>query len=533
MVKREVQTGDAARQSIKRGIDLVADTVKVTLGPKGRNVVLDTDPYRDPVITNDGVTIAREIEAVKPLERTGTRLVKVVANKTNDVAGDGTTTASLLVQAIVSHGLQQIANDADPVGLRRGIEEAAAAIVQAIRDQKVDCKEIDMLTAVATISCGDAKLGKLVAETILKVGSDGVVTVEDSEDDETTSRVSDGIELRGGITLPVFVTNQARQTADVKDVPIFVTDHDVTNGLEIVKMMEICAAEGHKSAVLIANNISGEAMVSCIVNKTQGKFNLIPIRVQAFGEQGIGVLRDMAAATGATFYSREEGKRLPGTVDESYNFDDFGYADRVIATRERTTIMGGKGDADARIKELESQIPNMLKGFEKDQVKERIAKLKSGVGVIRVAGVTEPEREERKLRIEDAINAAKAALADGIVAGGGAALYRAAKAFKGTETEESVEAGYKAVVRACEAPLEQMATNAGIKLDRADLTQLVENQKQTIDFNNGNLVDAFESGIVDPLRVVISALKNAASAAALFLTSEAVVADKEQEEPKV
>lgn len=536
MTQKEVKTGDDARQKIKAGIDLVANSVKKTLGPRGRNFVLDTDPYRNPLNTNDGVTIAREIHSRDEFEEIGVRIVKAVANKTNDVAGDGTTTASLLLQAMTTHGLQQVNNGADPVLLRRGIEKAADAVVAALQDEIVETKDLDALINVATISCGDEVIGKLVAETVHKVGSDGVVTIEDAEEDETSSRVSEGIELRGGIQLPVFITNPARQEADISNVPIFVTDHDLTNGLEVVKLMEACAADGFKQAAVIANSVSGEAMASCVVNHAQGKFTLIPIKVMALGEQGQGVLRDMAAATGGKFFARDEGNRLPATMNDSYPAEFFGHADRVIATKDRTTILGGEGDKDARIAELEAQLGNMLKAYEKNMMKERIAKLRSGVGVIRVGAVTEAEREERKLRVEDAINAAKAALSNGVIAGGGAALYRAAtKVQKDKHIDLSTEDGngIMTVVKACFEPIKQMAINSGLDLDKSDLQRVLNDKKLTINFYNGEVVDAFKAGIIDPSLVTVSAVKNAASETALFVITEGAVTATEDDSEKV
>lgn len=545
MSQKEVRTGDDARQKIKSGIDLVANAVKKTLGPRGRNFVLDTDPYRNPLNTNDGVTIAREIHSPDEFEEIGVRIVKAVANKTNDVAGDGTTTASILLQAMTTHGLQQINNGADPVLLRRGIEKAADAVVKALEDEIVETKDLEALINVATISCGDPVIGKIVAETVHKVGSNGVVTIEDAEEDETSSRVAEGIELRGGIQLPNFITNPARQEADVSDVPIFVTDHDITNGLEIVKIMEACAADGYKQAVLIANSVTGEAMAACVVNKAQGKFTLIPIKVMALGEQGQAVLRDMAAATGGVFYSRDEGHKLPASMTDSYriastpvthtatDFNIFGHAERVIASKDRTTILGGAGETTERIAELEAQAKNTIKAYEKNMINERIAKLRSGVGVIRVGAVTESEREERKLRVEDAINAAKAALSNGVIAGGGAALYRAASHLSLSAPTSEEASGLAAVVKACFEPIKQMAENSGLDLDKADLKKILDNKKLTINFYNGEVVDAFKEGIIDPSLVTVSAVRNAASEAALFVITEGAVTATEDRSEKV
>ena len=540
-MSKQVKTGAEARSEIKAGIDLVANVVKTTLGPRGRNVVLKTDPYRPPLNTNDGVTIARELHAPadRPFQEIGVETVKAVANKTNDVAGDGTTTVSVLLQAMTTHALQQINNDADPVLLRRGIEKAAAAVVEALQDEIVETKDIEALVNVATISCGDPVIGKLVAEAVHKVGSNGVVTIEDGEGEETTSRIAEGIELRGGIQLPVFITNPVRQEADVNDVPIFVTDHDFTNGMEIVRLMEVISRMGSKSGVLIANSVTGEAMASCAINKAQGKFTLIPIKVQALGEQGQAVLRDMAEATGARFFSRDEGNRLPNNPQDpgdTYNPDDFGHAERVLATRDRTTIIGGAGDTEERIKELKAQRANSKQAYEQNLLDERIARLQSGVGVIRVGGVTEAEREERKLRVEDAINASKAALSNGIIAGGGAALYRAAKKVeKDQKVDLSTEDGngLMAVVKACFEPIKQMAENSGLELDKSDLQKILDDKNLTIDFFTGELVDAFKQGIIDPSLVTLSAVKNAASEASLFVITEGAVTASEDDSEKI
>jgi len=425
--------------------------------------------------------------------------------------------------------------------LRRGIERAAAAVVEALKDEVVETKDLEALINVATISCGDPVVGKLVAEAVHQVGSNGVVTIEDGEGEETTSRIAEGIELRGGIQLPVFITNPARQEADVTDVPIFVTDHDFTNGMEIVRLMEVISQMGHKAGVLIANSVTGEAMASCAINKAQGKFTLIPIKVQALGEQGQAVLRDMAEATGAKFFARDEGNRLPNNPqdpNDTYNPDDFGHAERVIASRDRTSIMGGAGETEERIKELKAQRKNSKQAYEQNAIDERIARLQSGVGVVRVGAVTDAEREERKLRVEDAINASKAALASGVIAGGGAALYRAATkaqtAIKEdlTLTQEEIN-GLLAVVRACFEPIKQMAENSGLELDKADLRRVLEDKKLTIDFYTGEVVDAFKAGIIDPSLVTVSAVKNAASEAALFVVTEGVVSEAEDNSEKI
>lgn len=524
MQNTEVLAGDIARREMKKGVDLVADTVKKTLGPKGRNVLLDVDDFSTPLITNDGVTIAREIKPKTPAQRAGAKFVKAVANKTNDVAGDGTTTATILIQSIITQGMRALDNGVDAVALRRGIEKAAAEVVKAIDAQTVKTDDLASLINIATISCGDQVLGKLIGETVDQVGAEGVVTLEDSDTNETSARVTEGLELRGGFQLPIFITNQAKQEAQLDKVPIFVTDHDITNGFEITKMMEVCAGNGHKEAVLIANSVQGEAMATAVMNRVQGKFNLLPIRVQAFGDNGLEVMRDVAVATGGKLGAKDEGYKLPTPQTDPYDFDDFGFADRVIADRDRTTILGADGDVEGRIEELEAQAKNAKVEYKREQIKQRIAKLKSGVGVVRVAGQTDTEREERKLRVEDAINATKAALEAGVVPGGGSTLYRAGQIVEVPKNTNQAEAlGWQAVLIACEAPIRQMILNSGMDPDRSELKQIATDPAYTYDFNKRVLVTATDVGILDPAKVVVSALKNAAAESAMFLTTEAAV----------
>jgi chaperonin GroEL len=530
MQNREILFDTEALKRVQAGMDEVADAVKITLGPRGRNVILDANPgYQPPRIVNDGVTIAREVQPNGSFEQTGAKIIKLAAEHTNDSAGDGTTTATILTQAIVKHGLQQIANGADPVQLRRDIEATAEVLLKALKEQAVPTDDLRSLTSVATISCGNPELGKTVAEVVHKLGVDGVITLQDGEVEDTTYELSEGLELRGGIQLPIFITHPARQLAQLDKVPVFVTDHDLTNGIETMKLMEAAGSAGHKAAVVIANSISGEAMATAVVNRAQGKFNLVPIRVQAWGETGQDLLRDVAAVTGARFFAKEEGARLPSNIQEHYDINDFGHAARIIATKERTTIIGGAGDREARIEEVEAQLPNIKVAFKKEQVKERIARLKSGVGVITVGGPSEQVREERKLRVEDAINAAKAALDLGIVPGGGSALYRAAAAAQsGPGTESPGEA---AVLRAAMAPIRQMGINSGIEVSRYDLAKIAGDPRLTIDFTTGEIADGIKKGIIDPVKVVTSALKNSSYFAAQFLSSGAAIVGEQPPAP--
>lgn len=538
MSNTEALQGQDARLKIKEGIDFVADKVKITLGPRGRNVVLDTDPYRNPLNTNDGVTIARELHSNDEYVETGIRIAKSVANKTDDVAGDGTTTVSILLQSMVASAMQQINNGFDPVSLRRGLDKNLPVIIDHLKSEIIETKKLEDLISVATISCGNRKIGEIVAKAVQDVGENGVVTVEDSEDEETTSKIAEGIELRGGIPIPAFITNNARQEADITDVPIFVTDHDLTNGIEMIKIMEAASGMGAKQAAVIANSISGEAIATAVVNKAQGKFTLIPIRVQALGEQGQAVLRDMASATGAKFFARDEGNKLPMTMNDFVDPQVFGKADRVIASKDRTTILGGAGNVKERIAELKAQRENVTRAFEKNGIDERIAKLQSGVGVIRVGGIAEADRQELKLRIEDAIKASKAALSDGVIAGGGASLYRAANRLleevkSNPNISDSDLYATMIITNACFEPIKQMAMNSGIELDKSDLARISKDNSLTIDFNTGEVVKAFEVGIIDPALVTISGVKNAVSATGLFVITDALVVRRIDDSEKI
>lgn len=539
MPHNEILTDQQAREELKAGIDLVANLVKKTLGPRGRNVVLDTNPFEPPTNTNDGVTIAREVHAPKnrPHQETGVKIAKNVANKTNDVAGDGTTTSLVLLQSVVTHAHKQINNDADPVSIARGIIAAGEAVAEELKNEATATTDAKSLIDVASISSSNRVIGKLVAETVHQVGADGVVTIEDSEVEETTARIAEGIELRGGVLLPAFFNDAVNQRTVVDKVPIFVTDHDFTNALEVSRMMEIVAINGSKKAVLIANSVTGEAMAHTFIMHAQGKFTLLPIKIQALGEQGQAVMRDMAAATGAKFFARDEGNRLPFNPqdgDDTFNIQDFGYAERVVATRDRTTIVDGGGETEKRVEELEAQLINSKKAFEKNMIKERIARLQRGVGVISVGGVTETERKERKLRVEDAINASKAALSSGIIAGGGAALYRASMKVKIPDTlSDDEKSGFLAVIRACREPINVMAENGSLTIDASKLVQLLKEKNSTIDFNTGEVVDAFKNGIIDPALVTISAVRNVASEAALNAITEGLVTRSEDDSEKL
>lgn len=527
----DIKIGADARKQLLEGIDLVANVVKTTLGPRGRNAVLNMDPYSLPLTTNDGVTIARAIDPDLQIHKVGAQYVKAVANKTNDVAGDGTTTATILIQAIAHAALEAVDGDADAVAVRRGIELAGAAVVKELEAQKIDSKDLDSIVSIATISSGDPALGKVIGDVVHQLGPKGVVSIEESESEETTGRVSEGLELRGGIPNQAFINNHATQEALYENVPVIVTDHDITNAAEVVVMMESVGRKGHKSAILIANSIQGEALIACLINMREQKFNLLPIRVQAAGDMGKDVLRDVAAATGAQFFSRDEGFELITNIRQTYALEDFGHADKIIATNERVTIVADDDARKDRIKELKSQLKNEKVAFRKEQLEQRIARLETGVGVISVGAITDAAREEKKARVEDAKNAAKAALDGGVVSGGGTALYRAASRVndKPHELNDDEIKGFNAVIGSMSAPVLRMIANSSTP-DVIDWTELVADNRYTIDFKTNTVTDAVESGILDPLKVTVSAVQNAVETGAQFITTESLVIPTERKE---
>jgi chaperonin GroEL len=513
---RKIKFGTDARSAMKAGIDAVADTVKVTLGAKGRNVILDTNPYMPPLITNDGVTIARELILEDPYENMGAKLIREVASKTNDIAGDGTTTASILMQAIVNEGLTALANGQDVITVRNDIETRSREIIALVKEQSVKAKDLDTLIATATISCGNKDLGEMIATVVDKLGKDGMVTIEDSPEVETKSEFLEGLKLRGGFLYSMFVNQPERQQSVFNNVPVIVTNQSLTLAEEVLRIMETVSSMGKKECVVIANSIDADALITAAKNWQSGKFTLLPIRVMAYGDMGEGVLRDVAAITGATYIDTAEGRKITDLTTP-----ELGTATKIVASKNETTVIAG--DEKVRLEraaELESELKNNNKDFEKNSLRERIAKLSTGMATIKVGGVTETERQERKLRVEDAINATKAALVDGVVRGGGATLYA-------LSDDTSI------VGRACKLPLMQMAANAGYILDRSELTAIQERSaSKVIDFAKGEVTDAFETGIIDPALVVTTALENAASGAALFLTTEASVVTINDDKPK-
>lgn len=523
---KEIIYGEEARKALQSGIDQLADTVKITLGPKGRNVVLDKK-FGSPLITNDGVTIAKEIELDCAFENMGAQLVKEVATKTNDVAGDGTTTATLLAQALVREGMKNVAAGANPMVLKKGIKAAVEAAVNELKANSKPVKGSDDIARVATVSAGDESVGKLISEAMEKVTSDGVITIEESKTAETYSEVVEGMMFDRGYVTPYMVTDTDKMEAIIDDAYILITDKKISNIQEILPLLEQIV-QGGKKLVIIAEDIEGEALSTLIVNKLRGTFTCVAVKAPGFGDRRKEMLRDIAVLTGGQVISEEIGLEL-----KTATVDMLGRAGQVKVQKENTIIVNGMGDKAAiqdRIKEIRAAIENTTSDFDKEKLQERLAKLSGGVAVIKVGAATETEMKEKKLRIEDALSATKAAVEEGIVAGGGTALINAIENVdKFADTLEGDEkTGAKIVVKALEAPLMQIATNAG--LEGAVIIDKIKAGKKNIGFDayNETYVDMFKAGIVDPVKVTRSALENAASVASMVLTTESLVADKKE-----
>ena len=523
---KEIIYGEEARKALQSGIDQLADTVKITLGPKGRNVVLDKK-FGSPLITNDGVTIAKEIELDCAFENMGAQLVKEVATKTNDVAGDGTTTATLLAQALVREGMKNVAAGANPMVLKKGIKAAVEAAVNELKANSKPVKGSDDIARVATVSAGDESVGKLISEAREKVTSDGVITIEESKTAETYSEVVEGMMFDRGYVTPYMVTDTDKMEAIIDDAYILITDKKISNIQEILPLLEQIV-QGGKKLVIIAEDIEGEALSTLIVNKLRGTFTCVAVKAPGFGDRRKEMLRDIAVLTGGQVISEEIGLEL-----KTATVDMLGRAGQVKVQKENTIIVNGMGDKAAiqdRIKEIRAAIENTTSDFDKEKLQERLAKLSGGVAVIKVGAATETEMKEKKLRIEDALSATKAAVEEGIVAGGGTALINAIENVdKFADTLEGDEkTGAKIVVKALEAPLMQIATNAG--LEGAVIIDKIKSGKKNIGFDayNETYVDMFKAGIVDPVKVTRSALENAASVASMVLTTESLVADKKE-----
>lgn len=528
---KEIISSEDARKKLKSGVDQLANTVKTTLGPKGRNVVL-SKKYGSPVITNDGVTIAKEIELEDAFEDMGAQIVKEVASKTNDQAGDGTTTATVLAQAIIEEGIKNVAAGANPMAIRRGIEKAATRVVEGLDKIAKPVKEGHEIADVASISADDAQVGQLIAEVMAAVGEDGIVTVEESQTLGLEKEVVEGLQLDKGYVSPYMVTDTTRMEAVYDNAPILITDKKISSIQELLPLLEKMAAEGKKDLVIIAEDVEGEALTTLVLNKLRGTFNAVAVKAPAFGDRRKAMLEDIAVLTGGQVITEELGLKL-----EEASVEMLGEARKVIATKDDTTIVEGKGSDKAlreRVDQIKAQMKGITSEYELEKMQERLAKLESGVAVIKVGAATEVELKEKKLRIEDAINSTKAAVAEGIVPGGGAALAKVARGLDQLKLDDEEQIGVKIVAKALEAPLRQIAANAGIT-DIALILEVVAkpgDPKTGWDFAKNEKADMLARGIIDPVKVTKSALANAASAAAMLLTTEAAVADlPEKEEP--
>ncbi|WP_130806009.1 chaperonin GroEL [Senegalia massiliensis] len=525
---KQIRFGEEARRSMEKGINKLADTVKVTLGPKGRNVVLDKK-FGAPLITNDGVTIAREIELKDAYENMGAQLVKEVATKTNDVAGDGTTTATLLAQAMIREGLKNVAAGANPMILKKGIHKAVETAVEEIKNISKTVEGKDAIAQVASISADDETIGKLIAEAMEKVGKDGVITVEESRSMGTTLDVVEGMQFDRGYLSPYMVTDTEKMEASLEDPYILITDKKITNIQEILPVLEQIVQQG-KQLLIIAEDIEGEALATLVVNKIRGTFNCVAIKAPGFGDRRKEMLRDIAILTGGEVISEELGYDIKETT-----LDMLGSASTVRIDKDNTTIVSGNGNENEianRVNEIKAQIEASDSEFDTEKLQERLAKLAGGVAVIQVGAATETELKERKLRIEDALAATRAAVEEGIVPGGGTALINAVPKVKELvkNTKGDERTGVNIVLRSLEEPVRQICENAG--LEGSVIVEKVKTSEKGIGFDalNEEYVDMIASGIVDPTKVTRSALQNAASVSAMVLTTESVVADEEGED---
>ena len=522
---KQIKQGEEARKALCAGIDTLADTVKITLGPKGRNVVL-SKKFGAPVITNDGVTIAKEIELEDPFENMGAQLVKEVSTKTNDVAGDGTTTATLLAQAIVKEGLKNLAAGANPMVMKKGIAKATAAAIEAMKVNSQKVNGSADIARVGAVSSGDEAIGQLIAEAMEKVGHDGVITIEESKTAETYSEVVEGMQFDRGYVTPYMVTDTEKMEANLDDALILITDKKISNIQELLPVLEQVVQSG-KKLLIIAEDVEGDALSTLIVNRLRGTLNVVCVKAPGFGDRRKEMLQDIAILTGGTVISSDVGLEL-----KEATLDQLGQARQVKVTKENTTIVDGAGDSQAikdRVGQIRTQISTTTSDYDKEKLQERLAKLAGGVAVIKVGAATEVEMKDKKLRIEDALNATKAAVQEGVVAGGGTAPINAIPAVR--ELCDSLEGdertGAKIVLKALEAPLRQIAKNAGLE-GSVIIDKIISANKPNYGFDAQNEVyvdDMIAAGIVDPTKVTRSALENAASVAEMVLTTESLVAD--------
>lgn len=521
-MSKEIKFSSDARSAMVRGVDILADTVKVTLGPKGRNVVLEKS-FGSPLITNDGVTIAKEIELEDHFENMGAKLVSEVASKTNDIAGDGTTTATVLTQAIVREGIKNVTAGANPIGIRRGIEAAVAAAVEALKNNAIPVANKEAIAQVAAVSSRSEKVGEYISEAMEKVGKDGVITIEESRGMETELEVVEGMQFDRGYLSQYMVTDSEKMVADLENPYILITDKKISNIQEILPLLE-SILQSNRPLLIIADDVDGEALPTLVLNKIRGTFNVVAVKAPGFGDRRKAMLEDIAILTGGTVITEDLGLELKDATIEA-----LGQAARVTVDKDSTVIVEGAGNPEAishRVAVIKSQIETTTSEFDREKLQERLAKLSGGVAVIKVGAATETELKEMKLRIEDALNATRAAVEEGIVAGGGTALANVIPAVADLELTGDEATGRNIVLRALEEPVRQIAHNAGfegsIVIDR------LKNAEVGTGFNaaTGEWVNMIEEGIIDPVKVSRSALQNAASVASLILTTEAVVANK-------
>ena len=523
---KQILFDEEARRALGRGVDALANAVKVTLGPKGRNVVLDKK-FGAPTITNDGVTIARDIELEDPFENMGAQLVKEVATKTNDIAGDGTTTATLLAQAMIHEGMKNVAAGANPMIIKKGIDEAVKTLVDEIKAKSKKVEGQADIAQVATISSANEETGKLIAEAMEKVGKDGVITVEESKTMRTNLSVKEGMQFDRGYISPYLVTDTDKMEATLDDPYILITDRKISAINDILPILEQ-VVKAVKQLAIIAEDVDGEALTTIVVNKLRGTFKALAVKATGFGDRRKAMLQDIATLTGGTVISEELGRKL-----DSVTLADLGQAHKMVSTKDETTIIGGKGDKDAiaeRVAQIKQQISQTTSDFDREKLQERLAKLSGGVAVIEIGAATEVEMKDKKYRIEDALNATRAAVEEGIVAGGGTTFLDILPALDKLEVEGDEKVGVNIVKRAIEEPVRQIAQNAGL-----EGSVVVENVKKAgtgIGFNalKNEYVDMLKAGIVDPAKVTRSALQNAASIASMVLTTETLVADKPEKE---
>ena len=526
-MSKEIKFSSDARAAMVRGVDILADTVKVTLGPKGRNVVLEKS-FGSPLITNDGVTIAKEIELEDHFENMGAKLVSEVASKTNDIAGDGTTTATVLTQAIVREGIKNVTAGANPIGIRRGIEAAVATAVEALKNNAIPVANKEAIAQVAAVSSRSEKVGEYISEAMEKVGNDGVITIEESRGMETELEVVEGMQFDRGYLSQYMVTDNEKMVADLENPYILITDKKVSNIQEILPLLENIL-QSNRPLLIIADDVDGEALPTLVLNKIRGTFNVVAVKAPGFGDRRKAMLEDIAILTGGTVITDDLGLELKDATIEA-----LGQASKVTVDKDSTVIVEGAGNPEIianRVAVIKSQIETTTSEFDREKLQERLAKLSGGVAVIKVGAATETELKEMKLRIEDALNATRAAVEEGIVAGGGTALANVISAVASLELEGDEATGRNIVLRALEEPVRQIAHNAGyegsIVIDR------LKNAELGTGFNaaTGEWVNMIEAGIIDPVKVSRSALQNAASVASLILTTEAVVANKPEPAP--